>query len=287
MIWILYSLLSAFAWASSDAFTKGISNKVDDNLIILSRFLYGAPFVLLTLLFITIPKIDSSFWLVLALILPFEVSAWLLYIKAIRISPLSLVLPFLSLTPIFLVLTSFIILGELPTLIGFFGILLIVVGAYIINIKEGKKDFLGPFKFILKEKGIIYMIFAAFLFSITANFGKILVLKSSPLFFAAIFMPMTAIPLFLIAYFTSRKKLIQIKTNFKGFFFVGLFFALSQIFNFLAVQLIIVPYMISIKRTSSIFGVLYGKFMFKEKNIGERFFGAAIMLIGAALIILG
>jgi len=54
----------------------------------------------------------------------------------------------------------------------------------------------------------------------------------------------------------------------------------------LAITLVIVPYMVSIKRTSSIFGVLYGKFMFKEKNIKQRFLGAAIMLIGAALIIL-
>mgnify|MGYP000474666247 CR=1 FL=1 len=59
-----------------------------------------------------------------------------------------------------------------------------------------------------------------------------------------------------------------------------------DIFNFLAVQLVIVPYMISIKRTSSIFGFLYGKFVFKEKNIKERLTGALIMLIGAGLIIL-
>ena len=286
MLWVLYSLISAFSWATADVFTKKISHEVDDNLIVLSRFLYGTPFVLLILFFIIIPKIDSSFWLVLALILPFEVSAWILYIKAIRLSPLSLVLPFLSLTPIFLVFTSFIILGELPTIIGFFGILLIVIGAYILNLKESNKDFFGPFKFMLKERGIIYMIIVAFLFSINSNLGKIFVLKSSLLFFTAIFMPITAIPLFLIVYFTSRKKLIQIKTNFKSFFFVGLFFALMQIFNFLAIQLIIVPYMISIKRTSSIFGVLYGKFMFKEKNIKQRFLGAAVMLIGAALIIL-
>jgi drug/metabolite transporter (DMT)-like permease len=44
--------------------------------------------------------------------------------------------------------------------------------------------------------------------------------------------------------------------------------------------------MISIKRTSSIFSVLYGHFLFKEKNIRERLIGAIIMLVGAALIIL-
>lgn len=286
MLWVLYSLLSAFSWATTDVFTKKISSNVDEYIILLSRFLYSSPFVLLLLFFIKIPSLDYSFWLIIFLAILIDVVAWILYIKAVRNSQLSLVMPFLSLTPVFLILTSFIILGEFPTYIGLIGIFLIVVGAYLLNIKENKNGFLGPIKFIFKEKGIIFMIIVAFLFSINANIGKILVLKSSPLFFTAVFIPLTAIPIFIVAYFKSRKQLVQLKTNFKNFFFIGFFFALMDIFNFLAIQLVIVPYMISIKRTSSIFGVLYGKFVFKEKNIKERLSGALIMLVGAALIIL-
>jgi drug/metabolite transporter (DMT)-like permease len=130
------------------------------------------------------------------------------------------------------------------------------------------------------------MIIVAFLFSITANLGKILVLKSSPLFFSSIYLPSLAIPFLFIALFTSGEKINQLKSNFNGLFFIGLFFALMTVFHMLAVQLVIVPYMISIKRTSSIFSVLYGHFLFKEKNIKERLLGALIMLIGAVLIIL-
>ena len=57
-------------------------------------------------------------------------------------------------------------------------------------------------------------------------------------------------------------------------------------FHNLAVALTIVPYMISIKRTSSIFSVGFGYFLFKEKDIRERIFGTFIMLVGAGLIIL-
>jgi uncharacterized membrane protein len=95
-----------------------------------------------------------------------------------------------------------------------------------------------------------------------------------------------AITFLIITFFTSRKKIIQLKSNFKGFFFIGLFLGLMTIFHYLAIRLVIVPYMVSIKRTSSIFSVLYGYFLFKEKNIKERLVGALIMLIGAAFIIL-
>ena len=50
MLWVLYSLLSAFSWATADAFTKKIS-EADDYILMLARFLYAAPFVLLLLFF--------------------------------------------------------------------------------------------------------------------------------------------------------------------------------------------------------------------------------------------
>ena len=286
MLWVLYSLLSAFSWATADAFTKKISSKVDEHILVLSRFLYSTPFVLLLLFFIPIPRLEIGFWFVLTLAIPLEILAWTLYVKAIRSSPLSIVAPLLALTPVFLVFTSFVILRELPTMAGFFGILLIVIGVYILNLKGIEKGILEPFKCILKERGCIYMIIVAFLFSITSNLGKILVQKSSPLFFSAIYLPLLAIPFLIIAFFTSRTKIVQLKSNFGNFFFIGLFFGLMVIFHMFAIRLVIVPYMISIKRTSSILEVFYGHFLFKEKDFRKRFIGAIIMVVGAALVIL-
>ena len=285
MLWVLYSLLSAFSWATADVFTKKAA-KIDHYVLVLSRFLYGAPFVLLALLFVSIPKLESGFWLILILDAIIEVIAWVLYVKAIRIAPLSLVVPFISLTPVFLVFTSFVMLGELPTIAGFFGILLVVAGAYILNLNSSNKGVLEPFKSILREKGCIYMLIVAFLFSITANISKILVQKSSPLFVSASYLTVMAVLLLIISFFISRKNMVQLKSNFKNLFPIGLFFSLMTIFHVFAIRFVIVPYMMSIKRTSSIFGVLYGWLLFKEKNISARLIGAVVMLIGAGLIIL-
>ncbi|MCH8329363.1 MAG: EamA family transporter, partial [Nanoarchaeota archaeon] len=168
MLWVLYSLLSAFGWATADVFTKKASN-VDDYILILSRFLYSSPLSLLLLFFISIPKLEIGFWIALSIFIPLEVSAWILYVKSIRNADLSLVVPFLSLTPVFLVFTSFVMLGELPTIMGFFGILMVVFGAYTLNLKDFKKGILEPFKAIFKEKSCVYMIIVALLFSVTAN----------------------------------------------------------------------------------------------------------------------
>src|SRR3989338_7215807 len=95
-----------------------------------------------------------------------------------------------------------------------------------------------------------------------------------------------AISLLIISFFASKRGIVQLKSNFWELFPIGLFFGLMVIFHNFAIRLVIVPYMISIKRTSSIFSVLYGWILFKEKNIKVRLIGAVIMLIGAGLIIL-
>jgi len=286
MLWVLYSILSAFSLATANAFTKRISHKVDDYVMVFTRFLYATPFLLSLLFFIPIPKLGSSFWSVLLIVAILDVIAAILYIKAIRLSPLSLTMPLLSLTPLFLIITSFLILGEFPSFFGIIGIIFIVLGVYLLNIKDLRKGILTPFKSLFREKGCRYMIFIAFIYSITSNWGKILIQNSSPLFFSAIYFPLLVIPFLILFFIKSRKNVKQVVLNFKDFVWIGLFFALMIIFHSLAITLIIVPYFISIKRTSSIFSVLYGHFLFKEKNIRERLTGAVIMLLGASLIIL-
>ena len=58
-------------------------------------------------------------------------------------------------------------------------------------------------------------------------------------------------------------------------------------FQMLAISLTIVPNVLAVKRTSTIFGTLWGKLFFKEENIKERLIGTIIMVLGVVLIVLG
>lgn len=105
------------------------------------------------LFFVPVPEIDWIFLIVLVIRGVLNAFVSVIYIKAIKISPLSLTLPMLTFTPIFLLLTSPLIVGEFPSIIGVLGIILIVLGAYTLNIKDVKKGFFSPFKSLVKEKG--------------------------------------------------------------------------------------------------------------------------------------
>jgi uncharacterized membrane protein len=171
-------------------------------------------------------------------------------------------------------------------MVGIVGILLIVFGAYLLNVHEVQKGLIHPFKALLRERGPILMLCVAFIWSITANFDKIAIQHSNPFFYTFVinlFLFTAFIPIVLVK---SRKSLGKVLMNSRILFPVGLFSALTLIFQFYAISLTIVPYVISIKRTSVIFSTLYGFLFFGEKRTKERLLAALIMILGVLLITL-
>ena len=51
-----------------------------------------------------------------------------------------------------------------------------------------------------------------------------------------------------------------------------------------AISLIEVSYMVSVKRLSILFGVIYGVMFFEETNIKERLLGATVMVSGIIVL---
>lgn len=286
MNWILLALLSAFFVASADALSKKSLVVNSAYLIAWVRVGFAAPFLLLILPFIPIPELDIYFFLAILILLPLEITALILYMKAIKLSPLSLTLPFLALSPIFLIFTSNLMLGERLDRFGIAGILLTAIGAYLLNVKTTKKGILEPFKAIGRERGSIYMIIVAFIYSITSNLGKMAILHSSPLFFASTDLPILAAILFPILMWKSHGRVKQLFSRTALFSLIGLAIALSTIAHFWAVSIVEVPYAISVKRTSLLFGIMYGALWFKETNITERLIGGVVMFMGIIIITL-
>ena len=63
--------------------------------------------------------------------------------------------------------------------------------------------------------------------------------------------------------------------------------AVSELTMASALRLAIVPYTISLKRTSVLFSVLMGFTVLKEKNFAQTIAGAFIMFMGMLMITLG
>ncbi len=180
--------------------------------------------------------------------------------------------------------TSYIILGEKHGKFGFIGIILVVIGAYLLNVHTISQGFLAPFMAIVKEKGSVLMIIVAFIFSIGACLGKIAVQHSSPAFFSVIYIFLLSLFLFIIVSFKSKQFLSKSISRPVPFVFIGMLIAIMIVTHLKAISLIEVSYMISVKRLSILIGVIYGVMFFNETNIKERFLGATVMVSGIIMI---
>lgn len=284
MNWLLFSFFTAICEASKDIFSKKGLAKVDVYIVAWASRLYSIPFLLPVFFIVDIPDIKPSFWVALCIGGGLNVVTTILYMKSISSSELSLSVPLIAFTPLFLLLTSPLIIGEFPSIMGIFGVVLIVIGSYFLNLKQTKGDLLAPFKLLMTQKGPRYMLIVAFIWSISSNFDKMGVMASSPLIWAVsinLFIALAMMPLVL---FKSSANLGQLSKNFWNLLPIGLFSAATLIFQMLAINIALVAYVISIKRTSAILVVLAGYFIFKEKSAGYRLVGTVIMVAGIFLI---
>ncbi len=206
MSWFVYAFVCALSLATADALSKkALDDNIDSSIVAWVRTGYTLPFMAFIIPFIETPELDGVFYLAMFLAVPLDIIALLLYMKAIKISPLSLTLPFLSLTPVILIGTSYIILGEKPDKSGFIGIVLVVIGAYLLNVHTISRGLLEPFKAIAKEQGSVLMIIVAFTFSIGACIGKIAVQHSNPIFFSVVYSFLLSLFLFLVISFRNKQ----------------------------------------------------------------------------------
>jgi uncharacterized membrane protein len=286
MEWIAYSFLTALFESLKDVLGKKSLEKCNEYIVAWSLRIFAFPFILPLLVFTKETVLGNRFWPALLAGGTLNIVTTILYMKAIKTSDLSVTVPMVTFTPLFLLLTSPFIVGEFPSLKGVFGILLIVAGSYLLHLKEKKKGLLAPFKAIVKEKGPRLMLTVAFIWSITSNIDKVGIQNSSIVHWAIamhIFSIFAMIPVVLV---TSCSSISQVWKRQKVLFPMGFVNALKYIFQMAAIQLTLVAYVISIKRTSAILSVVLGFLIFKEKGFRERLTGSVIMIFGVLLITL-
>jgi len=286
MIWFLYAFLTAFFESIKDVISKRSLQDFNEYLIAWSLWFFALPILIPILLFTGLPEIQSEFYYALPVGGLFNILASVLYMKAIKHSDLSLTVPMVVFTPLFLLITSPLIVGEFPNLFGFFGVILIVVGSYLLQVKKRAEGILQPFKSLLQQKGPRYMLLVAFIWSISANVDKIGVMNSSPTLWITSMSMFISIGLFPFTYKHLFGKTVEIKKTIRMVFPIGLVYSFVILNQMIAINLTLVSYVISIKRMSAVFAVFWGFLIFKETGIKERLLGVSIMILGVLLITL-
>jgi drug/metabolite transporter (DMT)-like permease len=165
---------------------------------------------------------------------------------------------------------------------------LVVCGAWILNL-DARHDgrgpaFLTPFRAIVRERGSRLMLGVAVLYSLTSVMGKGALQYVTPGFFGPFYFVLLGAAATVL--FASRdvRTWRVLGRHPWAHLLVGLFMAAMVVAHFYAIAHVEVAYMIAVKRTSLLFGMLYGAWLFGETGLSRNLAAGALMIAGVILI---
>ena len=287
MQWYIFAILAAVLTAASTIVEKKtlLKEHAMEFSTVLAVFNFFIALVLL-------PYINLNFSLnMLALIYIASVLATIAFLfvaKAVRHMDISVVSPLLNFSPAVVAVLAFFILGERITYLQLFGILLLIMGSFVLEAENHntKKIFTKKFK----SNYFYYTFLALMLYGFCSILDKFILRTVSPLTYIPVIHFFIAINfIILICIFHNGFEGIKhgIKSAGKWVFLVAILVTGYRLSQAQAVSMTYVSLVIPIKRMSAFFATLVGGKIFHEKNLAKRVLACVIMLVGAFLVILG
>jgi drug/metabolite transporter (DMT)-like permease len=274
MIWLITGIGAALFESLKRTLSKKTLEKHNHYLVAWASAFFSLLILIPYTLIQGLPKIQSNYIISLIVVGIINTITLVLIMRALQISDLSSISPIFCFSPVIVLISAIFFLGEIPTLLSTFGVLLIAIGAITININKTQ----NPIKNMFKDKGQLLVLLCTIFWAISSNYYKIGMQQSSPMFFilsVQAFITIALLP-FIIKKIKFSKELVAI----------GLLGGFGSIAQWLTASLTYLVYALSIKRLSSLFSVIFGKWFFKEKNIKQKIIGTSIMLIGIIIMIL-
>ncbi|MEM9904775.1 MAG: EamA family transporter [Cyanobacteria bacterium P01_D01_bin.44] len=287
MTWLLFASGTALFEALKDVTGKQTLKTLDEYAVLFGFMSVGV-LVLLPVILLTdgFPVLGPNFGGALLVGGSLNILAFIFYVRAIKIADLSLTVPLVTLTPLFLLATSPLIVQEWPTWADGVGVILLVMGSYVLNLRTKDQSFWTPLLTLVRHQGSRLMLCVAFIWSITANFDKIGTLNSSPMFWAMSLFAVIAAGMVPFMIQRGPAGLYALKAEAKLLGLTGCLNVVAICLQFMALPLAPVAQVVAVKRTSTLIAVVLGHFVFGEKGLRERLLGAAIMVTGVAIMAL-
>jgi drug/metabolite transporter (DMT)-like permease len=286
-MWILLALTAALGTAAREALVKSAMRPGDAAVVAFIVAACTAAVVTPFALAGGLPVRTGSFWWALMVSGTINAAAAVMVARAVHVSELSLVSPLQSATPAIMVVTGALILGEAPGVAGVAGILLIVIGAYVLN-ADRAGSLLAPLRALAADPGARLFLGVAAIYAVSGAVDKVGVLASSPLTWAFALHVFISLALLLVlmlrpgpvrAGAVLRRAPLRLGA-------AGVVMAVGVVAQMSALTLTLAAYVIAVKRTSVLLSVVAGGVWFGERNVLQRLTGAAVMLAGFALITL-
>ena len=290
-MWFLFASANSFFESIHDALGKSVSTRVSALFsLLLTRLVILIMLIPVWLILDGETYSNPQLWKALCITGGLNVIAFLLYEHALHTSDLSLSLPMLQFSSVWTLFTAPLINDESISTTASLSVVIVVGGAYLMNFSTQSRSLWAPISELWHNSGMRAMLGVSMLWSVCAPYDKEAIKASSPLYFLLLLNATIAFALIPLAY-RSRKSITLFREELESRTFwrhliyrggAGVISLTCQMFAFAIAPVVAVT---TVTRTSSLWGMLWGKIYFQEQNISQRFWGALVMLVGMILLV--
>ena len=285
MAWILLVLLAALFRGMSDTLKKrATTDNVLDSIgaLAITGFILSLPVLFFDVQF----SFSFSLLIILIVFAALNVIAMFFLMASYKSEEVSTVIPLYNLSPAFLLILSFLILGEKPLLLQIIGVGVIIVGGYFLTVKNAK-NWHHPFTEI-SFRHLFFMFMVLIIASFLAIFNKFLLQSLSV--FTVYFWFIVFYTILVLGLLVYKKRFVPVmgmlKRKIGDFTYPSVFMVLTSLvfFYVLSDPEVLVSLAIPVLRVSTIITIILGGRMFHEHNIVHKIAAAVIMLAGVFII---
>ncbi|MCB0338439.1 MAG: EamA family transporter [Bdellovibrionales bacterium] len=284
-MWIILAVATALCESVKDAVAKHTSMGSSEYTSALYLTGTAALFLTLPVVVSPVPPLSRGFWIALCLAFFMVPSAKFLYMRAVKLSPLSQVIPLLSLTIVGNGVLSIFFDHRFPSPLGWTGMALVLLGIYAGRLESSETGFClkAPFTSIWREPGAKSMLGVCVIWSFGGHISKLLVSGSSPFFAAWATFTAGFLGLLLLGYL-KRFSLLAPNNFLKKLISLGFMNALSEVFMLFALSIGYTPYVITVKRSSILWSSILGKLIYHDNFNRYKWLGIFLNLYGIFLL---
>jgi bacterial/archaeal transporter family protein len=205
----------------------------------------------------------------------------LLYYRSLQVAPISVTAPLFGLTPIFLLLTGFMIFRQIPSARVVAGVVCILAGSLLAHWGPGRGSIFGTVVHFMREDGVAPMLGACLLLSITNLLDKWLVMRLDVLSYAWLYVVLCALFTWaLLLVMRPDQGSISGDVSGRWILLAGLIDGAVLLLHFGSLRYIDPVVTIAIKRSGMLLSVLAGAYFFHEQRSRQRLAAAFVVLMG-------
>jgi drug/metabolite transporter (DMT)-like permease len=232
--------------------------------------------------------LSNTFWINIFFAALFDMAGTLFLVMSLSKTDLSIFGPLNAYKVVISMFLAMIFIGETPSLQGFIGIAIIVLGSYFL-FPSGTHVGSNRLLHLLLERGVQYRFLSILLFSIGTLPLKNAVIAggaiSTTVFWCLIGLPLAVIAhtVFLKDNFT--KDFEQSKNHVYSFLYLGILIFLMQYMTMIVFSQLLIAYSLALFQLGMVLQVFLGYRIFNEKHIVRRLTACLVMILGSLMVL--